>query len=499
MKTAYLHLQDSLKQLFGYSSFRPGQEEIIRHLLSGKDVLSIMPTGAGKSICFQLPACLFNGLTLVISPLISLMKDQVDRLKRQGIAAEQISNNLTIGQFRNILKNAQAGRYRLLYVTPERLQTKHFLDFVQKMNISMLVIDEAHCVSKWGQSFRPQYLKIYDFIKQLHRRPVVAAFTATATPRVQDDIIYLLGLRNPVCRVTTFDRPNLHLSVMRNTNKQKTILKLLKRHQAESVIIYCGTRKETEELCSFLCYKGFSATRYHAGLSNEERRQNQTDFLEGHVWIMIATNAFGMGIDKPDIRVVIHYQMPTNLEFYYQEIGRAGRDGLPSQCILLYSEKDIALCRYFLEHTDYHARDPEEIWKRRNWDYESLKWMILYATSFSCLRQQILHYFGEEIAPCGNCDNCKKMKNSKTFDLKEDPVYWELRLFRKKYWWRHPLRMRVFYRKKVLAELCYFLPDSKEKFLNISGFTLKTWEVAGESVLEIIKRRQESAFELLSE
>ncbi len=496
MKDQNSQLQSLLKLLFGYDSFRPEQERIVRQLLQGRDLLAVLPTGAGKSICFQLPACLLNGVTLVVSPLLSLMSDQLQALKKKQIPAERLDSTRSAGHCRSILKQAAFGTYKLLYVTPERLQSPSFVELAQKLRISMLVIDEAHCVSQWGQNFRPQYLKIYDFIQLLPRRPTVAAFTATATPRIQKDIIELLGLKKPFCCIAGFDRPNLSLSVVRNPKKETQLCKLLKEQRQASAIIYCATRRKTEELCAFLRKKGFPATRYHAGLSNQERRRNQSDFLENRIPIIVATNALGMGIDKPDIRLVVHYQMPKSLEQYYQEVGRAGRDGKPAQCVLLYSEDDIAICRYFIEHSDYHARNPEEVWKRKNWDYENLNQMILYATSLSCLRQRLLGYFGEESAPCHNCSCCTALEQFDYSQLKEIPLYQDFRTFRRGCWKRHPLSVRPLYRKRTLFLLCSQLPKSREQLLKIPGFTLKEWETIGKPIIEIIKKREKGEIRL---
>lgn len=490
MKISDARLQDNLKRLFGYESFLPGQEQIINSLLRKNDTLGIMPTGAGKSICFQLPACIFNGLTLVISPLLSLIKDQVETLKKKGISVERLNSTLSTGQRKQILSNAVSGKYKMLYVTPEAIQSEYFISLSQKMFISMIVVDEAHCVSQWGQSFRPKYLKIYDFIEQLSIRPVLAAFTATATPRVREDIINLLGLKTPFCYITGFNRPNLELIVFRKGNKEGRIYNLLKENGRKSAIIYCATRRKTEELCSYLCKRGFSVTRYHAGLTYVERSRNQSDFLEGRVCVIVATNAFGMGIDKPDIRLVIHYHIPKSLEHYYQEIGRAGRDGKPSKCILLFSEADIAICRYFIEHSDYHARNSEEIWQRRNWDIDNLRQMILYATSLSCFKQQLLGYFGEQIVPCNRCSNCMDGKEQNKAALKENSLYLSLKKFRRRKALKNPIVVLPLYRRKTVFEFCTFPPKTKEEFLAIDGFTQKMWNKIGVYLIKLVEEAE---------
>ena len=329
-----------LKRYFGYDAFRPGQQAVVEELLAGHDVLAVMPTGAGKSICYQVPALCMEGITLVVSPLISLMKDQVENLIHAGVPAAYLNSSLTERQFALALSRAKEGRYKIIYVAPERLETAGFLSFARQANISFLAVDEAHCVSQWGQDFRPSYLNIPAFVAQLHHRPVVAAFTATATPEVREDIAVQLALQNPYELVTGFDRPNLFWEVSQPRSKKEGLLDFLRHRKKESGIVYCATRKNVEEICQFLQERGFPATRYHAGLDNEERRRNQEEFVYGEHSIMVATNAFGMGIDKPDVRFVVHYTMCDSLESYYQEAGRAGRDGKRAYALLLASEDD---------------------------------------------------------------------------------------------------------------------------------------------------------------
>lgn len=397
-----------LKKYFGYDAFREGQELLIDSILAGTDTLGIMPTGAGKSICYQVPALLFQGITLVISPLISLMKDQVSTLNQAGIHAAFLNSSLTAGQYRTALKYMRAGRYKLVYVAPERLLTEEFLQIAGELPISMVSVDEAHCVSQWGQDFRPSYLKIHEFISRLPHRPVVSAFTATATKEVKEDIIALLGLDNPVTLTTGFDRKNLKFMVLRPADKYAAALQYIREHREECGILYCLTRKTVEEVCQRLNEDGFSATRYHAGLGDEERRQNQEDFVYDQKQIMVATNAFGMGIDKSNVRYVIHYNMPKNLESYYQEAGRAGRDGLPAECLLLYAGQDVVTNQFFIDKMERQEdmdAETEKLIKER--ERERLKKMTFYCVTNECLREYILRYFGEYGSNyCGNCSNC---------------------------------------------------------------------------------------------
>ena len=399
-----------LKQYFGYDTFRDGQDVLINSILEGRDVLGVMPTGAGKSLCYQIPALMMDGITLVISPLISLMKDQVSNLNQVGILAAYINSSLTAAQYYKVLDLARAGRYPIIYVAPERLVSEDFLRFALdgQVKISMVAVDEAHCVSQWGQDFRPSYLKIVDFINRLPVRPVVSAFTATATAEVRDDIIDILMLRDPKVMTTGFDRSNLYFAVQNPKDKYATLVNYLERHKGESGIIYCLTRKVVEEVCSQLIREGFSMTRYHAGLSDGERKQNQEDFIYDRAQIMVATNAFGMGIDKSNVRFVVHYNMPKNMESYYQEAGRAGRDGEPAECILLYGGQDVVTNQFFIDHNqDNEALDAmtREIVMER--DRERLRKMTFYCFTNECLRDYILRYFGEYGSNyCGNCSNC---------------------------------------------------------------------------------------------
>ena len=399
--------REALKRYFGYDSFRPGQEEIVSALLAGRDALAIMPTGAGKSLCYQVPALLLPGLTLVISPLISLMQDQVKGLNAAGIHAAFINSSLTETQIARALDLAAEGSYKLVYVAPERLESPVFRSFAAGADISMVTVDEAHCISQWGQDFRPSYLKILDFIDSLPRRPIVSAFTATATREVKDDIVCTLRLHDPKVLVTGFDRPNLYFQVERTRRKDDFVIQYLRDHPGESGIIYCATRKNVDKLQELLTEYSFAATKYHAGLSAEARRKNQNDFIYDTAPVIVATNAFGMGIDKSNVRFVLHYNMPQSMENYYQEAGRAGRDGLPSQCVLLFSAQDVIINKFLLDKKDFAEMDDEEADLLRQRDLQRLQTMERYCQTTECLRNYILAYFGEHpTAPCGNCGSC---------------------------------------------------------------------------------------------
>ena len=400
-----------LKKYFGHTTFRDGQERMIDALLAGRDALGIMPTGAGKSVCYQVPALLLPGVTLVISPLISLMKDQVSALLQSGIPAAYINSSLAPAQYFEVLRGARMGKYKLIYVAPERLTSESFLDFALNAAIPLVAVDEAHCVSQWGQDFRPSYLKISEFVSLMPRRPTLGAFTATATNDVRRDIRQLLTLNDPVSVITGFDRSNLYFDVLhtRGTrNKQALLFNLLAERSDRSGIIYCSTRKTVESLCDVLRDRGLTATRYHAGIPDEERRQNQEDFIYDRARIMVATNAFGMGIDKSNVSFVIHYNIPKNLESYYQEAGRAGRDGSPADCILLFSENDVMTAKYLIQNSDDNEElSDEERELVRAKDLLRLRRMTEYCRTPGCFRRFILGYFGES-APesCDYCGNC---------------------------------------------------------------------------------------------
>ena len=397
-----MELESLLKQYFGYTSFRPGQHEVIQTLLDGRDCLAIMPTGAGKSICFQLPALMMPGVTLVISPLISLMKDQVDSLVNQEIPATYINSQCTFEEAKARFAAIRAGQVKLVYISPERLENEFFTSFMQSLPISMFIIDEAHCVSQWGHDFRPSYCAIKDWIAVLPRRPVVGAFTATATEKVKEDMMTLLGLEKERIFIGGFDRPNLYFRVVRTNRKLDFALAYVQQHQEDSGIIYAATRKEVDRVYEELTRRGIRAGRYHAGLSDDVRRTMQDAFTYDRLQVIVATNAFGMGIDKSNVRYVIHYQMPKNIESYYQEAGRAGRDGAPGECILLFSRQDIMIQKFLIEQS---VHDPQQ----QAVEFRLLNAMVRYCEGNHCLRHYILTYFGEHPSwqrceKCGNCD-----------------------------------------------------------------------------------------------
>ena len=398
----------ALKRYFGHSEFRPGQEELVDALLLGRDVLGVMPTGAGKSICYQLPALLLPGVTLVISPLISLMKDQVTALTQAGIPSASINSTLSQEQYQEVFRRARQGAYKLVYVAPERLLAPGFLRYAQEAELSLLAVDEAHCVSQWGQDFRPSYLKIAEFLEELPCRPPVGAFTATATDQVKEDIRRLLLLKDPLRITTGFDRPNLYFETVRPKSKEAYLKKFISSRPGQSGIVYCATRKTVDSVCTALTADGFSATRYHAGLPDEERRHNQEEFVYDRARIMVATNAFGMGIDKSNVGFVVHYNMPKDMESYYQEAGRAGRDGAYAHCTLLFSENDVRTAKFLINSSsDNEELSEKEREQLRQRDLQRLEKMAAYAKTTGCLRAFLLRYFGEA-APdhCGRCSSC---------------------------------------------------------------------------------------------
>ena len=399
-----------LRRVYGYEEFRPGQEELIDGVLAGRDVLGIMPTGGGKSMCYQIPGLLLPGLTVVISPLISLMRDQVQALNAAGIPAAYLNSTQAAGEAKNVYRNLYMGNIKILYVAPERLDSEGFAAFAEKVPISFVAVDESHCISQWGQDFRPSYLRIVQFIEALPQRPVVGAYTATATKQVQQDIRRLLKLQNPLSRVTGFDRPNLYFEVRHPESKDGELLRLLATRKRKSGIIYCATRKNVETVCDFLKDRGYNATRYHAGLDEKERSVNQEDFLYDRKTVMVATNAFGMGIDKSNVSFVIHYNMPRSIESYYQEAGRAGRDGSGAECVLLYSPRDVSTAQFMINN----GSDNEELTDIqreivRQQDKARLDAMVRYCKCESCLRGCILEYFGQKHPEvCGNCGSCNE-------------------------------------------------------------------------------------------
>ena len=405
-----------LKKYYGYEQFRDGQEVIIEEILKGNDCLGIMPTGAGKSICYQIPAILSDGVTIVISPLISLMKDQVDSLASLGVNVAFINSSLTYNQCMLVMNKARRGEYKIIYVAPERIETESFLNLLENINITIVAVDEAHCISQWGHDFRPSYSKISNMINRLEKRPVVVAFTATATPIVEEDIVKLLKLNNPFTLITGFDRKNLSFNVSKPNDKMKYLLEYLQDKKSKSGIIYCITRKNVETVCQVLNQNGIICNKYHAGLSEKERNKNQEDFIYDKVPIIVATNAFGMGIDKPNIRFVVHYNMPKNIESYYQEAGRAGRDGDKAECMLLFSSSDIVTNKFLIEKSDTNSEKSN--------DYEKLNDIINYCNTEKCLRGYILNYFGEkiEIENCESCSNCNNEFQKKDITIEVQKI-----------------------------------------------------------------------------
>lgn len=410
--------EQALKILFGYDSFRAGQKSVIDSILAGRDAFAVMPTGAGKSVCYQIPAVLLPGITLVISPLISLMQDQVKALNEAGVQAAFINSSLSEKDYNETIRKARQGTYKIIYIAPERLVTEGFLALAKSVPVSMVTVDEAHCISQWGQDFRPSYMKIVEFVKTLEKRPIISAFTATATETVREDIICTLGLQNPFTLVNGFDRENLFFQVDKPKNKEQYILKYISEHSGDSGIIYCATRKNVDNIYELLKGKGVSVGKYHAGMSAEERKKMQDDFVFDYTSIVVATNAFGMGIDKSNVRFVIHYNMPQSMENYYQEAGRAGRDGLDAKCILLFSPQDIVINRFLLDHKEMQDLDPSDRETVRERDARRLQVMERYCYTTECLRNYILKYFGENPEkPCQDCGNC--LREFETLDMTE--------------------------------------------------------------------------------
>ncbi|WP_144704231.1 DNA helicase RecQ [Fictibacillus phosphorivorans] len=390
---------------YGYSSFRNGQEQAIQSVLAGDDTLCVMPTGGGKSICYQIPALVFEGTTIVISPLISLMKDQVDTLLQLGISAAFINSSLTTTEARERIEKAKSGEYKLLYIAPERLESYDFMDHLRQIDIPLIAVDEAHCISQWGHDFRPSYQRIQRMIGNLPNRPVVLALTATATPRVRQDICWSLDIDENKTVLTGFERENLSFSVIKGQDRLSYLKDFLKKNEKEAGIIYAATRKTVDQLYETLQKSGINVSRYHAGMNDNERMEQQEQFLQDESSVMVATSAFGMGIDKSNIRYVIHFQLPKNMESYYQEAGRAGRDGLPSECILLYSSQDVQVQRFLIDQSSEQDRMAQEL--------EKLQLMVDYCYTESCLQQSIVRYFSdEEIPPCGRCGNCTDNRDS---------------------------------------------------------------------------------------
>lgn len=502
-----MNINQTLKQYFGYDSLRTGQEELINGILAGHDVLGIMPTGAGKSLCYQLPALMLNGITLVISPLISLMSDQVKALNQAGVHAAYINSSLTENQIRMALSYASQGRYKIIYVAPERLNTPRFLDFACNADISMLTVDEAHCISQWGQDFRPSYLEIAGFLTRLPRRPIVSAFTATATERVKNDIVASLGLNNPVTMVTGFDRPNLFFRVVTRkggSQKDNSIINYVKKHEDESGIIYCATKKNVDKLYTLLNEQGISAGRYHAGLSNDERKQNQEDFTYDRIRVMVATNAFGMGIDKSNVRYVLHYNMPQSLEYYYQEAGRAGRDGEEAECVLFFSKQDIMINKFLLQNKASAGDVASDMQKTAN-DRRKLQQMINYCETDKCLREFILSYFGDTThCICNKCSNCvvvedeeeetyvetgkKRKKAAQLAGLNElgAALFEKLRSVRTELAAEKSVPPYIICSDKTLKDICAKLPRDKEQLADVYGMGEQKIQNYGEAFVTAV-------------
>lgn len=502
-----MNINQTLKQYFGYDSLRTGQEELINGILAGHDVLGIMPTGAGKSLCYQLPALMLKGITLVISPLISLMSDQVKALNQAGVHAAYINSSLTENQIRMALLYASQGRYKIIYVAPERLNTPRFLDFACNADISMLTVDEAHCISQWGQDFRPSYLEIAGFLTRLPRRPIVSAFTATATERVKNDIVASLGLNNPVTMVTGFDRPNLFFRVVTRrggSQKDNSIINYVKKHEDESGIIYCATKKNVDKLYTLLNEQGISAGRYHAGLSNDERKQNQEDFTYDRIRVMVATNAFGMGIDKSNVRYVLHYNMPQSLEYYYQEAGRAGRDGEEAECVLFFSKQDIMINKFLLQNKASSGDVASDMQKTAN-DQRKLQQMINYCETDKCLREFILSYFGDTTpCICNKCSNCvvvedeeeetyvetgkKRKKAAQLAGLNElgTALFEKLRSVRTELAAEKSVPPYIICSDKTLKDMCAKLPRDKEQLADVYGMGEQKIQNYGETFVTAV-------------
>lgn len=502
-----MNINQTLKQYFGYDSLRTGQEELINGILAGHDVLGIMPTGAGKSLCYQLPALMLKGITIVISPLISLMSDQVKALNQAGVHAAYINSSLTENQIRIALSYASQGRYKIIYVAPERLNTPRFLDFACNADISMLTVDEAHCISQWGQDFRPSYLEIAGFLTRLPRRPIVSAFTATATERVKNDIVASLGLNNPVTMVTGFDRPNLFFRVVTRrggSQKDNSIINYVKKHEDESGIIYCATKKNVDKLYTLLNEQGISAGRYHAGLSNDERKQNQEDFTYDRIRVMVATNAFGMGIDKSNVRYVLHYNMPQSLEYYYQEAGRAGRDGEEAECVLFFSKQDIMINKFLLQNKASAGDVASDMQKTAN-DQRKLQQMINYCETDKCLREFILSYFGDTTpCICNKCSNCvvvedeeeetyvetgkKRKKAAQLAGLNElgAALFEKLRSVRTELAAEKSVPPYIICSDKTLKDMCAKLPRDKEQLADVYGMGEQKIQNYGEAFVTAV-------------
>ncbi len=493
---------ETLKKYFGYASFREGQECIVNTILSGRDALAIMPTGAGKSICYQLPALMLPGITIVISPLISLMQDQVKALNSAGIRAAYINSSLTESQISKALDYAVQGVYKIIYVAPERLETWEFRQFAAKAEISMVTVDEAHCISQWGQDFRPSYLKIVDFVNGLKTRPILSAFTATATEEVKEDITCVLGLRNPEIVVTGFDRENLYYRVENIWKKDDFIIEYVEKHAEESGIIYCATRKNVDEVYELLWKRGVPVAKYHAGMDTEARKKSQEDFIYDRLPVIVATNAFGMGIDKSNVRYVIHYNMPQSMENYYQEAGRAGRDGEPSQCILLFSARDVMIDKFLLEHKDFSEVPPEDIEPIRQRDARRLQIMegYLYQTEdqYSVLKignktsselenVVILVKMYEEKEPSRKQQRGSRRRSTDMLTGEGFELFERLRGLRLEIAREEAVPPYIIFSDKTLIDMCVKLPKDRGTMLDVSGVGQAKYEKYGQRFLTAIR------------
>ena len=492
-----------LKKVFGYDSFRPGQEEIVSRLLAGQDVLAVMPTGAGKSICYQVPALLLPGITIVVSPLVSLMKDQVGALVQAGVAAAFLNNSLTENQKALMLHRAREGWYKIIYVAPERLEMPGFQRFAQERQISMVTVDEAHCISQWGQDFRPSYLRIKEFVDSLPSRPVMGAFTATATAHVREDIRTHLALQAPYEVTTSFDRPNLYFETRRAlpSQKPKELLELVLKEGNHAGIVYCSTTRQVDETVQLLQSRSIRAAAYHAKLDADTRRQNQDDFLYDRVQVMVATNAFGMGIDKQNVSYVVHYNMPKNMEAYYQEAGRAGRDGSKAECLLLYGGGDVHTAEFFINNsTEGNEGGPEAVAQRRKIEFDKLDQMKNYCYTSGCLRHYILDYFGED-SPlrCDNCGNCRARKNIAAA-LKQPAVrphkterslYEMLKSVRLDFAEKAGLPPELIFTDRCLQAMAVTKPQNEHEMLEIPGVSPVKYQMYGKTFLRVIQRNSD--------
>lgn len=502
METIY----ELLKKYYGYDSFRKGQEDIIKSIISGTDVSAVMPTGAGKSICYQIPALAASGITLVVSPLISLMQDQVRTLLAMGVRAAYLNSSLSPRQIQLALDNAKKGIYKIIYVAPERLETESFINFAANAEISILAVDEAHCISQWGHDFRPSYTRISEFIRMLPKRPVVAAFTATATKKVKKDIISQLELKKPFTITTGFNRENLYFAAYTPEDKNVFLIEYIEKNADKSGIIYCNTRKDVDAVALTLSEYGYSALPYHAGMPDNERKKNQEEFIYDRAKIIVATNAFGMGINKPNVRYVIHYSMPQNLEEYYQQAGRAGRDGEPSQCILLYSGYDVYVNKFLIKKS--MEKEHKDLKEYKNYIYtelEKLKLMTYYATSkTTCLRKRLLSYFGEYYpTPCNNCSICRQesgkyipinhISPKDTLMIPDEALLSRLRKYRAVTANRLGIPPFSVFSDSSLRELSAVKPLKISELSKITGMGENKINRYGEDIIDIIKAYENEA------